>query len=287
MDKILARWFSPFDFSVVPGFPNIVPTINEWGDYLPRFRGSQHDHPGEHLLNFHICMLEHNFVHQDVLMKMFRFSLEGDARDWFYSLPPGSISSLEQFHAVFNAHCQRYYPSDLIFHNCCEDDGCGLDQKSILSLPCPSALEEICIHCPSEESVEREFPSLETEDLDSPSEDDKGDSMAVEALSSTPDASTAFNFDDYSEDEQQSLSSYFDIIRGIQPAYDNYASDFELDVQDSQEHATEPYYYEEIDYPGPTETTEQWIEEQIFPKDPVYDDYGSDPWESYEEKEED
>jgi hypothetical protein len=36
--------------------------------------------------------------HEDVLLKMFMFSLAGDAREWYHSLPPASISSLGEFH---------------------------------------------------------------------------------------------------------------------------------------------------------------------------------------------
>jgi hypothetical protein len=35
--------------------------------------------------------------HEDVLLKMFMFSLAGDAREWYFSLPPASISSLGNF----------------------------------------------------------------------------------------------------------------------------------------------------------------------------------------------
>jgi hypothetical protein len=73
MEKILAKRYAFCDFSDIAGFPHPVPTINEWGDYLPRFRGSKYDHPGEHLFNFHECMLEHGFVHEDVLIKLFKF----------------------------------------------------------------------------------------------------------------------------------------------------------------------------------------------------------------------
>jgi hypothetical protein len=37
MEKILAQRFAPFNFFVVPGFPNVVPYPNEWGDYFPIF----------------------------------------------------------------------------------------------------------------------------------------------------------------------------------------------------------------------------------------------------------
>jgi hypothetical protein len=59
--------------------------------------------------------------HEDVLLKMFMFSLAGDACEWYFSLPPTNISSLGEFHTAFNKHCQRYYSSEFICHNCCEE----------------------------------------------------------------------------------------------------------------------------------------------------------------------
>jgi hypothetical protein len=121
MDKILARRFAPFNFSVVPGFPNVVPTVDEWGDYFPIFRRHRDDNPAEHLREFHELMHQWEIHHEDVLMKMFMFSLDGDAREWFRSFPPASIPSLREFHAAFNRHCQQFYSSKLICHNCCEE----------------------------------------------------------------------------------------------------------------------------------------------------------------------
>jgi hypothetical protein len=97
--------------------------------------------------------------HEDVLLKMFMFSLAGDARKWYHSLPLACISSLSEFHATFIAYCQEFYPSKLICHNCsegyhnsvkneaiydigCEDNLDDLDQKSFLSPPHSSASEE-------------------------------------------------------------------------------------------------------------------------------------------------
>jgi hypothetical protein len=56
MEAILAHMFSPFDFFVVPVFPNVIPTIDEWGYYLPIFKESKNDHPIEHFLTFHELM---------------------------------------------------------------------------------------------------------------------------------------------------------------------------------------------------------------------------------------
>jgi hypothetical protein len=121
MDKILARRFSPFNFSVVPSFPNVVPTVDEWVDFLPIFKEHKDDSPAKHLCEFHELMHQWEIHHEDVLLKMFMFSLAGDAREWYHSLPPASISSLEEFHAAFNRHCQRFYSYELICHNCCEE----------------------------------------------------------------------------------------------------------------------------------------------------------------------
>jgi len=122
MEKILAKRYAFCDFSDISGFPHPVPTINEWDDYLPRFRGSKYDHPGEHLFNFHQCMLEHGFVHEDVLIKLFKFSLEGNAREWCQSLPAVSIHSLKDFHVAFNSYYEKIYSADLLFLECCHED---------------------------------------------------------------------------------------------------------------------------------------------------------------------
>jgi hypothetical protein len=119
--KFLARRFAPFNFSVVPGFPNVVPTVDEWVDFFPIFKEHKDDNPAQHLCEFHELMHQWEIHHEDVLLKMFMFSLAGDARQWYHSLPPASISSLGEFHAAFNRHCQKFYSSKLICHNCCEE----------------------------------------------------------------------------------------------------------------------------------------------------------------------
>ena len=121
MEKILARKFSPFNFSVVPGFPNVVPTPNEWSDYLPIFRKRKEENPTQQLLEFHELMHQWEIHHDDVLLNMFMILLVGDAHNWYHSLPPTSISSLEQFHVAFNGHCQKFCSSKFISHNYCKE----------------------------------------------------------------------------------------------------------------------------------------------------------------------
>jgi hypothetical protein len=56
MEAILAWRFLPLNLSVVPSFPNVVPTIDEWGDFLPSFGEHRDVNPIEHLLEFHELM---------------------------------------------------------------------------------------------------------------------------------------------------------------------------------------------------------------------------------------
>ena len=57
--------------------------------------------------------------HEDVLMKMFMYSLDGCARQWYRTLPPSSISSLKDFHDAFYLYCKRIYPVECLFEDCC------------------------------------------------------------------------------------------------------------------------------------------------------------------------
>jgi hypothetical protein len=158
MEKILAHRFAPFNFSSIPGFPNVVPSLDEWGEYLPIFGKCEEDKPAQHLSEFHELMHQWEIHHEDVLLKMFVFSLAGEARKWYHSLPHASISSHSDFHATFTAYCQEFSPSVLVCHNCsegyhnsildkvvsdigCEDDSDDLDQKPFLSPPHSSASE--------------------------------------------------------------------------------------------------------------------------------------------------
>jgi hypothetical protein len=121
MEIILARRYDPFNFSFVLGFPNVVPTLKEWGDYFPIFTKRKEDNPAQHLLEFHELMHQWEIHHEDVLLNIFMILLVGYDRTWYHSLPPANISSLEQFHATFNRNCQNFYSFELICHSYCEE----------------------------------------------------------------------------------------------------------------------------------------------------------------------
>lgn len=73
------------------------------------------------MLEFHECMHRLNIVHEDVLMKMFMYSLEVDASEWSRSLLPSSVASLKYFHATFHYFFKRMYSTELLFEDCCEE----------------------------------------------------------------------------------------------------------------------------------------------------------------------
>jgi len=85
------------------------------GGYLPKFREDRDDNPVDHLLEFHEVMHQLGIHHEDVLVKMSMYSLEGEAGEWFRSLSTSSISSLKYFHVAFHNHCKKYFSANLLF----------------------------------------------------------------------------------------------------------------------------------------------------------------------------
>jgi hypothetical protein len=241
----LARRFSPFNFSVVPGFPNVVPTVDELVDFLPIFKEHKDDSPAKHLSEFHGLMHEWEIHHEDVLLKMFMFSLAGDARERYHSLPPASISSLEQFHAAFNKHCQRYYSYELIFHSCCEEyKGCIPDMVV------------------SNGSCEDEgYTSKELTDLV------KSLSAMIEELKADHACCS------YEENAVDILVFKIDVLGS--PSYDE-----EVSMRDDQEQTT----YEGYPNKDEEEPSFLMVPLETCSMAHVYDDYDSDPLESHEEE---
>jgi hypothetical protein len=119
MDKILAQRYAFCDFSKIVGFPNPVPSRDEWEGCIPRFRGEDWEVPAEHLLDFHDFIYHLQIMHEDVHINIFRYSLEGKAREWCRSLSAACIQSLKYFHIAFNNYCKQGYGDDLLYEGCC------------------------------------------------------------------------------------------------------------------------------------------------------------------------
>ena len=77
MNQILANRYAFCDFSKNVGFPNPVPSRDEWEISISIFRGEEWEVPAEHLLDFHDFIYRPEIVHEDVQIKLFRYSLEG------------------------------------------------------------------------------------------------------------------------------------------------------------------------------------------------------------------
>jgi hypothetical protein len=121
MNRILAKRYAFCDFSSIVGFPNQVPSRDEWENSLPRFHGEEWEVPAEHLLDFHEFIDRLEIVHEDVKIKLFKFSLEGIGLDWCRSLPDASINSLAGFHSAFHVFCKDHFSVDLLFPDCCHE----------------------------------------------------------------------------------------------------------------------------------------------------------------------
>jgi len=50
MEAILAKRFSPFNFSSIAGYPHLVPLVDEWHDLLPIFYEGKNHNPLEHVI---------------------------------------------------------------------------------------------------------------------------------------------------------------------------------------------------------------------------------------------
>ena len=110
------------NLAAIPSYPNKIALVY-WQTYLPTFNDEKGDDDSLHLFRFHKHIHKLGVgCHEDSLMKMFMFSLEGYARSWYEGFPVGSLSSLKDFHTIFHEHFKRHYPSLLLLQDCCTHD---------------------------------------------------------------------------------------------------------------------------------------------------------------------
>ena len=79
--------YIPMNLAAIPGYPNKIPLVN-WQTDLPRFNDVKIDVSAIHLFRFHkhIHKLGVGW-HEDSLMKLFMFCLEGYGRYWYEGFP--------------------------------------------------------------------------------------------------------------------------------------------------------------------------------------------------------
>ncbi|KAF6171370.1 hypothetical protein GIB67_009511 [Kingdonia uniflora] len=89
------------NFELKPGFLSM----------LPKFHGSPTENPYNHLRNFrdHMLLLSFERITEDSLkLRVFPFSLLGNARDWLYTLEEISVNTFEQLVKKF---LKKYFPN--------------------------------------------------------------------------------------------------------------------------------------------------------------------------------
>jgi hypothetical protein len=180
-------------------------------------------------------------------MKMFVYSLEGDARQWYRSLPISSISSLKDFHVAFHSYCKRIYPAERLFEHCCE--GYALYTQNFVDYSSSSADEgDDNIEEEEEDSLSAISSSnsvLQQEDFQqSDIEIDNNDTL--DAFGINPNVSNSSDYDTkvvpnlfegYIVDDNTHKSSSLSLeLYHIAPVYDEYTDDEkELNVYETFE----------------------------------------------------
>jgi hypothetical protein len=97
MDAIVAARYAPL---VLPQPMNALPT-GDYLKYMPKFTGEEDITVEEHLVSFYSYADNINIENEDVWMRVFVQSLDGEVRKWFRGLTPGSIAGIEALDDVF------------------------------------------------------------------------------------------------------------------------------------------------------------------------------------------
>jgi hypothetical protein len=97
MDAIVAARYAPL---VLPQPMNALPA-GDYLKYMPKFTGEEDITVEEHLVAFYSYADNLNIENEDVWMRVFVQSLDGEVRKWFRGLTPGSIVGIEALDDVF------------------------------------------------------------------------------------------------------------------------------------------------------------------------------------------
>ena len=98
------RWrffvFEPLRFVAFPNYPHDLPA-RKWLKCIPLFAGKSGESIKDHLDKCLQVVWEFNVEHEDVVMRMFVSTLEGEARTWYKSLLDASIDRCESLQENF------------------------------------------------------------------------------------------------------------------------------------------------------------------------------------------
>ena len=97
MDAIVIARYAPL---VLPHPMNPLPA-GDYLKYMPKFTGEGDLTAEEHLAAFYSYADNLNIENEDVWMRVFIQSLDGEVRKWFRGLAPGSIAGIEALDSAF------------------------------------------------------------------------------------------------------------------------------------------------------------------------------------------
>jgi hypothetical protein len=97
MDAIVATIYAPL---ILPQPVNPLPA-RDYMKYMPKFTGEEDITVEEHLVAFYSYTDNLNIENEDVWMRIFVQSLDGEVRKWFRRLAPGSIVGIEALDSAF------------------------------------------------------------------------------------------------------------------------------------------------------------------------------------------
>jgi uncharacterized small protein (DUF1192 family) len=97
MDAIVTARYAPL---ILPHPMNPLPA-GDYLKYMPKFTGEGDITAEEHLAAFYSYADNLNIENEDVWMRVFVQSLDGEVRKWFRGLAPGSIAGIEALDSVF------------------------------------------------------------------------------------------------------------------------------------------------------------------------------------------
>jgi len=97
MERIIAARYGPL---ILPTPLNFMPT-EEYQKYRAKFTGTEGVTAEEHLESFYSYVVNLDIGEDDVWMRVFVQSLDGEARKWFRELTPRSIADIEALDDAF------------------------------------------------------------------------------------------------------------------------------------------------------------------------------------------
>ncbi|XP_074559897.1 uncharacterized protein LOC141815936 [Curcuma longa] len=121
---------------------------------LPKFHGLAGEDPTRHLQEFHtVCstMKPHGITEEDINLRAFPFSLVDGAKDWWYTLPPSSITSWAEMKRAF---LEKFFPASRT--TAIRKSICGIQQISGETLyEYWERFKKLCSSCPHHQISEQ------------------------------------------------------------------------------------------------------------------------------------